>query len=89
VEEVDMTEALSKWVSEQTVSKVVEEWEHVHPLSRVAAEFWLSAFVQEVERILKDVSDRTNIGSAKAMRTTWKVEIFENLVREFGLDGEK
>jgi hypothetical protein len=73
-----MTEQLIKWVSEQTVSKVVEEWEHVHPLSRVAAEFWLRAFVGEVERRASQDSIGYDVGRA-----------FDGLVREFGLDGEE
>jgi hypothetical protein len=76
-----MTEVFEKFICSVPTSYCGGDWIQT-------PENVLRAFVQEVERILKDVSDRTNIGSAKAMRTTWKVEIFENLVREFGLDGE-
>ena len=88
LEEVDMTEQLIKWVSEQTVSKVVEEWEHVHPLSRVAAEFWLSAFVKEINR-REDACDNSGLGCPYESRSQCRGDKLRSVVRDFGLDSKE
>ena len=88
LKEVDMTEQLIKWVSEQAVSKGDVEWEHVHPLSRVAAEFWLSAFVKEINR-KEDECDNSGLGCPYESRSQCRGDKLRSVVRDFGLDSKE
>jgi hypothetical protein len=49
-EDNQMTEAGKQWVSSTIHEEDPDEWERVSALSRRAAEFWLRAFVAEVEK---------------------------------------
>lgn len=72
-------EALMKWVGEQTIRKGDIEWERVHPLSPVAAEFWLSVFVKEVE--MKAAFIDLSISYENRIYFAWK-----SFLRDLGLD---
>lgn len=76
-----MTDQLAQWVSRLTTN-TPEILEDVHWQSRLAAEFWLSAFVKEVRSRVTPF-DCTNIGEVRATAV-----VFEETVREFGLDAE-
>lgn len=71
-----MTDQLAQWVSRLTTN-TPEILEDVHWQSRRAAEFWLSAFVKEVELKTIESSVYCSIGDA-----------FVEVVRELGLDAE-
>jgi len=47
-----MTEEFEEWVKRETavdkVEDIVADWTYVHPLSKVAAEFWVKAFVAAI-----------------------------------------
>lgn len=79
-----MTEAFARFVASESGPN--EGWEDVHPLSRIAAHFWLSAFMREVERRYKEKMFR-GAGSVSGAKVLF-ADAMNDVVREFGLDGE-
>lgn len=67
-----MTDQLAQWVSRLTTN-TPEILEDVHWQSRRAAEFWLSAFVQEYRERTRHTPKPDGV-------------VFDEIVKEFGLD---
>ena len=88
----EMSEQFAKWVLGKLaeVPGALPHNERGEMDAVDGAHFWISAFVQEVEKYVEDHRQDIIIGSfAGATEDGWRGYGLRKLVREFGLDGEK